>query len=922
MELRPYQEEAIQAFMDDFEQSGPTGSGLLYLATGAGKTVIAAELSKRIGGPILFLVHREELAAQTIAKYSAVWKGVDIGLVKAQSNELGRTVTVASVQTVTSEKRLNELFFAKNYKLVIADESHHYCSPTFERVLKKIPAYRLGLTATPERSDNAALDHLFSKVLYKYTIIDGIKDGYLSDIQARHIKIDVNLDGVKVSCGDFAAQAISDVMCNPGVMDVIYKKWAEYASDRKTVVFCCDIEHSRQMAEYFSRQGINADYLSGKMDSETRAATLKRYSRGQTQVLTNCMILTEGWDEPAVDCVVVARPTSSQSLYCLDDKTEILTKEGWKGIKDTITNAASFNIKTNEISFGNVSKIVRPKYDDECFYGIENPGLSIAVTNKHNMVYQSRSDSEKNLVNWRLEKAEDLKTVEFVIPAAGFESAPGVDLSDDEIRFLGLFLSDGTINKITNQIVISQSHKYKHCIDFIENTLKGCNFKYSINRRNDDTNFGKRNFPMNYYFISKGDPRGTNKDKTGWGKLLPFIDKRLSESYNKMTRAQVIILLEAINIGDGAKKVGVDYIPATYTITKGNVDFINNLQSLCVRRGIRCNVRFGNDNRHTIMPSVSKWKRHLTLSSSDGRPVFKKRNDIDSPFVWCVETKDGTIITRRNGKVAVLGNCQAVGRGLRLFPGKNDCLLLDVVGNTKKHNLMQVGALTGIPYPVQDKSASSEAQDRTIRSVRDILVAEDEAIEIYRNKPRTFNWIRTGDQLGLQIGFNHYLVVRPTDDGYEAVNCYLKGWKYTEVPVQSAPIVDICLSVAEEYAQYLADKSSGPLQYQMVDSELKIVSPSQKQVALLKRYGLDVPASAQDAAKAISRLFFEFFLRDGKEDAAPVDKIMIKRTKYANKLKCAITLEQIDKLKVLEAGKIKKFYMGEMSVRDWRRTGS
>lgn len=579
MELRPYQEEAITAAIDHYEQEGPSGSGLLYLATGAGKTVIAAELSRRIGGPILFLVHREELAIQTIEKYQAVWKGVDVGLVKAQSNELGRTVTVASVQTVTNQKRLDQLIAANAYKMIIQDEAHHSPSPTFERVLTSVPAYRLGLTATPNRSDEAAIDKLFSKVLYKYTIIDGIKDGYLSDIEARRIDIGINLDGVKVTAGDFAAQAISDVMCHPDVMQVIYEKWKEYGSDRKTVIFCCDVNHAKEMSAYFGRQGISADWIAGEMDSETRKATLKKFSRGQSQVLCNCMILTEGWDEPAVDCVVMARPTSSQSLYI-----------------------------------------------------------------------------------------------------------------------------------------------------------------------------------------------------------------------------------------------------------------------------------------------------------------------------------------------------QASGRGLRTFPGKENCLILDVVGNTRKHQLMQVPILTGIPYPKAEATESTGTKPRVIKSVKDVLVAQDEAVDIYKKAPRTFNWIRSGDRFGLQLGFNHYLQVRPTDGGYEAVNCYLKGWKYTETVIHQSHMIDLCISMAEEQAENLAARSSNNvLEYQTVDKTLRINSPSQKQVALLNKYGIPVPPTAMEAARLISRAFFDFFLKSAECTADSDVRKLIKQEKYANRLSCSITLEQIDNLKVIEAGKIMKFYTGGQKYYGYRK---
>lgn len=580
MEYRVYQEESIQATVQDYEQYGSDGSGLLYLATGTGKTVIAAEISKRIGGPILFLVHRDELATQAIAKYQAVWKGVDIGLVKAKSNELGRTVTVASVQTAKSEKRMEELFSAQDYKMIIADEARHYASPSFENVLLRHKAYRLGLDATPLRSDDVGLSHLFSKILYKYTIIDGIRDGYLCDLQARGINIGVNLDGVKVTAGDFAANAISDVMSHESVLEIVYSKWKEYASDRKTVVFCCDINHAKMTAEYFSRNGVIADWISGEMDTDTRRSTLKRFSRGQTQVLANCMILTEGWDEPSVDCVVMARPTKSQSLYI-----------------------------------------------------------------------------------------------------------------------------------------------------------------------------------------------------------------------------------------------------------------------------------------------------------------------------------------------------QCVGRGLRIYPNKENCLLLDIVANTEKHKLMQVTDLTGIPYPDMQAKSDGPGMDKLLRSIKDVIVCKDEAIDLYRKQPPTFNWISTkGGVLGIQIGFNHYIVIRSVEDGYEAYNCYLKGWQYTEAKLISSPIVDLCISMAEEEALRIDARSGkNTLQHYRKDKEFKADKPTSKQVEILRKYDIPVPDTAEQASKLISRQFFDFFLQSSVTLADPQDRARVKAAKYADALNCSITLDQIEHLKEIEYQKINKFYIGGQKNYGWRR---
>lgn len=315
MKIRPYQEEAIASFFADYEQD-PQGSGLLYLATGAGKTVIASEIAKRLGGnkKTLFLCHREELAQQTISKFMVCWPGVDIGLVKAQHNMLGRQVTVASIQTVSSDKRLAQLL-EYEYELVIIDECHHVSSVTWKKVVNAQKCYKLGLTATPQRTDKVRLDDVFSKILYRYTIIDGIEQGYLCDIEGKVIQTEISLDGVKMTAGDFNTKSLSEIMTNPEMVKFVCQKWEQEAVDRKTVFFGVDVNHCKMIAAELRRMGYKAEWVAGEMKPEERAQTLQAFSRDKTQVLASCMLLTEGWDEPSVNCIAMARPTSSESLY-------------------------------------------------------------------------------------------------------------------------------------------------------------------------------------------------------------------------------------------------------------------------------------------------------------------------------------------------------------------------------------------------------------------------------------------------------------------------------------------------------------------------------------------------------------------------------------------------------------------------------
>jgi ATP-dependent helicase IRC3 len=316
MKLWHFQKEAKKEFFDSYER-GEEG-GLLYLATGTGKTVIASNIAMNFPGPITFLVHRKELATQAMSKMMAVWRGVDIGLIRGDVNQFGRRVTVASIPTLQNKSRMESFLVNGGDKngLVIVDESHHSPAKSWTRVINSIPGYKLGLTATPQRQDGAGLDSIFKKILYKYTIADGIEDEYLTDISGLVFDIDLNLDGVKMnSNGDFNTSQLGDLMKQKEMIDFICEKWIEHGIDRKTVFFCVDIEHCKLVAAELCRRGIDAEHIAGDMDDLVRDSTLRRFHKGQLKCLTSCMILTEGWDEPSVDCIVLCRPTSSESLY-------------------------------------------------------------------------------------------------------------------------------------------------------------------------------------------------------------------------------------------------------------------------------------------------------------------------------------------------------------------------------------------------------------------------------------------------------------------------------------------------------------------------------------------------------------------------------------------------------------------------------
>ena len=312
MELRPYQAEAKAAIYTEWEDKDKT---LLVLPTGCGKTVVFADIARErtSDGRVLILAHREELLSQASDKIKSLC-GLNCAVEKAEqtcvgSNEL---ITVASVQTLMSEKRLSK-FTPDYFKTVIIDEAHHAMAKSYQNVLTHFDTAKvLGVTATPDRGDMQELNGYFESLAYEYNLRDAVKQGYLSPIRVQTMPLNIDLGGVKVSCGDFKAGDIGHAL-EPYLSDIA-DEMAKVCMNRHTVVFLPLVSISQNFRDILNRKGFRAAEVNG--ESKNRDVILKEFEEGKYNVLCNSMLLTEGWDCPIVDCIVVLRPTKVRSLYC------------------------------------------------------------------------------------------------------------------------------------------------------------------------------------------------------------------------------------------------------------------------------------------------------------------------------------------------------------------------------------------------------------------------------------------------------------------------------------------------------------------------------------------------------------------------------------------------------------------------------
>lgn len=312
--LRPYQEAAREAVAREWA-SGARRT-LMVLPTGTGKTIIFSKVIEDVvadGGRALVLAHRGELLTQAADKLAAS-TGLRCAVEKAEESSLDSwyRVVVGSVQSLQRADRL-ERFGPDHFDAIIVDEAHHVIAESYQRILAHFEGAKvMGCTATPDRGDLKNLGSYFDTLAYEYTLPAAIRDGFLCRIEAQTIPLKLDLSGVGVQAGDFKAADIGNAL-DPYLHQIADEMLSAGCMERKTVVFLPLIRTSQKFRSILAERGFSAAEVNG--ESTDRAEVLKAFDAGYTNVLCNSMLLTEGWDCPTVDCIVVLRPTKIRSLY-------------------------------------------------------------------------------------------------------------------------------------------------------------------------------------------------------------------------------------------------------------------------------------------------------------------------------------------------------------------------------------------------------------------------------------------------------------------------------------------------------------------------------------------------------------------------------------------------------------------------------
>ena len=343
LELKDHQIEALKA-LEKMRANRET-IALLYHATGTGKTVTAVMDAKRCGGRVLFLAHTQELVNQAADTFRRLWPEVTVGRYMEAIKESDAHVVCGSIQSIALHL---DAFKDNDFDYLIIDEAHHASADTYQKVLAYFkPEFTLGLTATPERTDdNQVILDIFKNTAHKLDIQTAVEIGELVPIRCIRIHTNIDLTKVRFNSVQYNIRDLESKIYVPERNKLIVDTWLQYVRDKRTVVFCASVKHAEQIAEMFREAGVKAASVSGGMKQSERKEFQDKFVNREIQVLCACDLLNEGWDCPETEVLFMARPTMSKVLYTQQLGRGMRLFEGKESLMvfDFVDNASQYNM--------------------------------------------------------------------------------------------------------------------------------------------------------------------------------------------------------------------------------------------------------------------------------------------------------------------------------------------------------------------------------------------------------------------------------------------------------------------------------------------------------------------------------------------------------------------------------------------------
>ena len=343
LELKEHQKAALNALRT--MRANRETIALLYHATGTGKTVTAVMDARSCGGRVLFLAHTQELVNQATETFRKLWSSVTVGRYMETIKQPNAHVVCGSIQSVALHL---DQFKDNDFDYLIVDEAHHASADTYQKVLAYFkPSFTLGLTATPERTDdNKVILDIFKNTAHKLDIQTAVEIGELVPIRCIRIHTNIDLTKVRFNSIQYNIRDLESKIYVPERNRLIVDTWLQYVHNKRTVVFCASVKHAEQIAELFREAGIHAASVSGGMKQSERKEFQDKFINREIQVLCACDLLNEGWDCPEIEVLFMARPTMSKVLYTQQFGRGMRLYEGKESLMvfDFVDNASQYNM--------------------------------------------------------------------------------------------------------------------------------------------------------------------------------------------------------------------------------------------------------------------------------------------------------------------------------------------------------------------------------------------------------------------------------------------------------------------------------------------------------------------------------------------------------------------------------------------------
>ena len=343
LELKEHQKAALKSLFE--MRLNHETIALLYHATGTGKTVTAVMDAKSYGKRTLFLAHTHELVEQAISTFRELWKEKSLGKYADSIKQPNTHIVCGSIQSVA----LNlDKFKEDSFGYLIIDEAHHASADTYQKVLAYFkPDFVLGLTATPERTDdNTVILEIFKNTAHKLDLKTAVEIGELAPVRCIRIHTNIDLTKVRFNSIQYNIRELESKIFVPERNRLIVETWLQYVRNKRTVVFCASVKHAEQISELFREQNVQAYSVSGDMKSSERKEILAKFEKGEISVLCACDLLNEGWNCPQTEVLFMARPTMSKVLYTQQLGRGMRKAEGKESLMvfDFVDNASQYNM--------------------------------------------------------------------------------------------------------------------------------------------------------------------------------------------------------------------------------------------------------------------------------------------------------------------------------------------------------------------------------------------------------------------------------------------------------------------------------------------------------------------------------------------------------------------------------------------------